>query len=106
MGILQRGADGGLSHTPLMSVCHPLYVHRLLVIRAVVVHDAQERNVMVGGRPQNARGVHQVAVVLNRYGEPAVPAVGQRTAYRSRRAVADTVPAPPADEAVVLVEVP
>ena len=56
----------------LRAVGHALHVHDLLVIGAVVVHDAQQRNLVMRRGPQHAGRVHQVAVGLDADREAAV----------------------------------
>ena len=96
--------DGTLDPA-LMPAGHALYVHRLFVIGAVVVHDAQKRNAMMRRGPQHGRDKQKIAVVLNIDAEPAVFAVCQSGAHRGRRAVADPA-ARAADELIVLIKVP
>ncbi len=76
---------------------HVLDVHALLMIGAIVVHDAEQRDLVMRGGPQDAGRVVQIAVALDVDGQAAVFAVGQRRADRGRSAVADAVsrPAPP-----------
>ena len=62
-----------LSTPRLRALRHPLDVHHFLVIRAVVVHHAQQRDAVVRRRPERARRVHQIAVGLDAHREPAVP---------------------------------
>src|SRR5215831_2886735 len=50
-------------------------MHDLLVVGAVVVHDGEERDAVVGAGPEDAGSVHQVAIVLDVDGEAAVLAV-------------------------------
>ena len=73
----------------IVAVRHALHVHHFLVVGAVVVHDAQQRNAVMRRGPQHAGRVHQVAVVLDVDRQPAVLLVGERRAHRRRRAVAD-----------------
>ena len=47
---------------PQMS--HPLLVFPVVVVRPVVTHDDQDRNLVFRRRPQGPRVVHQVAVWL------------------------------------------
>ena len=93
-------------HAAIVLVRHALHLHHFLMIGAVVVHDAQQRNAVMRGGPQDSRRIHQVAVALDVDREPAMLAIGQRRAHRGRRAVADAVPALPADVVIVLVEIP
>ena len=59
----------------VVAVAHALHVHHFLVIGAVVVHHAQQRNAVMRGGPQHAGRVHQVAVGLDRDREAAVLAL-------------------------------
>ena len=72
-----------------MPVGHALDVHHFLMISAVVVHDAHQRNAVVSGGPEGARRIHQIAIGLDRNGKSAVLAVRQRPANGAGRAVAD-----------------
>ena len=76
----------------LVAVGHALDVHHFLVIRAVVVHHRQQRDLVMRRRPQHAGRVEQVAVALDVHRQPAVLLVGQRAAHGRRRAVADAAP--------------
>jgi hypothetical protein len=66
----------------------------------------QHRDAMVRSRPENAGGVIQIAVALNVDADASVLFVGKRRADGSGSAVADAVCAMPADELIVLVEIP
>src|SRR5882762_4702883 len=105
--------SGSLSVTPMPVFSmprpargHVLEVHMFLVIAAVVVHDAQQRNAVMRGGPQNARSVVEVAVALNVDADATVFLVGERGAHGRRSAVTDAVCALTADEVIRLVEVP
>ena len=67
--------------------------HDLLMIAAVVVHDGEQRDLVMRRGPQHAGSVVQIAVVLDVDGQAAVFLVGQRRAHRRRSAVADAVAA-------------
>ncbi len=101
-----RGADFDARDTALMAVRHAHHVHRLLVIRAVVVHHAQQRDVVMRRGPEHARGVHQIAVVLDVDAQPPVshgwPARRRRPPARHTLAV----PTGCADKSIVRVGVP
>ena len=62
--ILDLRPDACVRDAALAPIGHALHVHDLLMVRAIVVHHQQHRNPVVRGRPQRARGVHQIAVVL------------------------------------------
>ncbi len=50
----------------------PLHMHQLLMVAAVVVHHGEQSGILCRARrPQYARGVHQVAVALDRDRESA-----------------------------------
>jgi hypothetical protein len=58
------------------AVGHELHGHDLLVIRAIVVHQIENRNLMMRGRPQHAVGHHEIAIGLNANAQPPVLLVG------------------------------
>ena len=82
--------------------CHDLHVHQLLMIGAVIVHDVQQRNLVMRRGPQDAGSVVQIAVALDVHAQASVLLVRQRCADGGRRAVADAVCAVRADEVVML----
>src|SRR5580693_5739840 len=43
----------------------PLYVHRFLMIAAIVVHDGEQRDFVPRGGPKHARRKHEVAIGLD-----------------------------------------
>src|SRR5215467_8938221 len=61
---------------------------------------------MVRGCPENTRGVHQVAVVLNRDAQTPMLTVGQRSSGGCGRSITNPVATTRADESIVLVEIP
>src|ERR1700730_10294421 len=65
VGMSQRSANIGALNSSTVSVRHDLHLHDLLMISTVVMHDVQDRNVVMRGCPQDAWGIHQIAVVLN-----------------------------------------
>ena len=85
---------------------HLLNEHHLLVIRAIVVHERQQRDLVVNRRPENARRIVQIAVGLNVDRESTVPSVGQRGADRRRGAVTHRAGTLPADVLMMFVEIP
>src|SRR5712692_3981703 len=106
VGVLERRADVGAGDAAIVAVAHALQVHDLLVVRAVVVHDTQHRDAVMGGGPQNARRVHQIAVVLDTDGKSPMFAVGERGPHGRGRTVPDSGASGAADELIVLVYVP
>jgi hypothetical protein len=54
----------------------------VIIIGAVVMHDAQERHLVLGGEPQRADVEHQVAVGLAVDHQPSRAAMGERDAGR------------------------
>ncbi len=89
-----------------MPVGHALDVHEFLVVRAIVLHDLQERNMVMGHGPQNSRGIHHVSVTVDADGQPAMLLVRKRGARGSRRAVALARAARAANELIMFVEGP
>src|SRR5882762_2089681 len=82
LGIVDiRTYDGcsniGTRNSAVMPVRHALNMHELLVVTAIVVHDAEQRNLVVRGGPQNPGGVHQVSIALDGNGEAAVFFIGE-----------------------------
>ena len=56
IGIRQRRSSG----PPIDPRSHALHVHDLLVIAAIVEHNAQEWNAMVRGSPQHTRRIFHI----------------------------------------------
>src|SRR6266850_4728445 len=83
--IFKRRADSGVGYASLMAVGHPLDVHDLLMVSTIVVHDAEQRYVMMSGGPQRARSIHEITVVLDADAEPPIFPVGKRCANRCRQ---------------------
>jgi hypothetical protein len=54
IGIGESGADAGLRNAALVASGHALHVHHFLMIGAVVVHYAQQRNAVMRCGPKNA----------------------------------------------------
>src|ERR1700674_5128212 len=52
-------------------------MHKLLMIRTVVVHNVQDWDAVMCCCPQDARRIHQIAVALNVYGKAAMLPVGE-----------------------------
>ena len=105
-----RSSDGSsdiaVRDAAAVPVGHDLDLHNLLMVRAVVVHDAQERDFVMRRRPQDSWGVHQIAIVLNIDGQAAILPVCERSAYRGWRAVSDSVATRRANVLIMLVEGP
>ena len=85
---------------------HVLHVHQLLMIGAVVVHDGQQRNLVMRGGPKDAGSVVEIAVALDVDADAPVFAIGQRRANRGGRLIADAIGSVAADVLVVLGEIP
>jgi hypothetical protein len=49
--IVKGGTDAGAVDPAIVTVGHNLHLHNLLVIRPVIVHDRQQRNVVMRGGP-------------------------------------------------------
>ena len=73
-----------------MTVGHALKVHDLLVIRTVVVHDAEERNTMMCRGPNGAGRIHEIAVILDAHAKASVLSVRKRRPDRGRKVGANT----------------
>ena len=76
------------------------------MVGAVVLHDVEDRDLVVRRRPHRARAEHEVAVAAERDGEAAVLLVGERRADRGRQVIADAGAAGDAVPLVRLLEVP
>ena len=96
----------GAVDAALAPVGHALDAHDLLMIGAVVVHHVEDRQAADGGRPQDARRIHQIAVGIDRDGDAAMLLVGDRGARRRRRAIADAGAAGDAGVVIMLAHVP
>ena len=60
IGIRQRRSSGPPIDPTVAFVAHALHVHDLLVIAAIVEHNAQEWNAMVRGSPQHTRRIFHI----------------------------------------------
>src|SRR5439155_25236692 len=60
VGIFNRRADSRVGYAALMAIGHALDVHDLLMIRTIVVHDAEQRNAMVCRGPNGSRRIHEI----------------------------------------------
>src|SRR5439155_26378524 len=72
IGIVLRGSNMDAVPAAIPAVGDALYTHDLLVIRAIVMHDHQDRDATMSRRPQLAVGDHEIPVRLNGNREPAV----------------------------------
>ena len=72
----------------------------------VVMHDRQQRQVMIRSGPQAPGAHHQVAVLLDVDRDPAVLFIRDGGSNRSRRAIADAVSTGTTDELVMPVKIP
>jgi len=106
VGIVKGRADSAVINPALVPVGHTLEVHELLMIRAIVVHDAQERDLVMRGGPQDSRGVHDIAIILEVDSQASVLSIGKRRTGGGRSAVADACSSGSANILVVLVERP
>jgi hypothetical protein len=76
------------------------------MIAAIVVHDAEQRNPVVRGGPQDGRRIVEVAIGLDVNREAAMLSVGKSGTYGRRRAIPHATPALPADVVVDLIHLP
>ena len=84
--IVDGRPDGRTRDAALVPIRHPLDVHDLLMVRAVVVHQGEQRDLVMRGRPPDTRRVEEVAVALNVHRDSALLLVGERTAHGGWRA--------------------
>ena len=87
--IADCGADMGVEHAAIAAIGHCLQIHQFLVPGPVVVHDIENRNLVMCRGPQCAGTEHQVAVPLDGDGQAAIFPVGQRRTQGRRSVVAD-----------------
>ncbi len=101
-----RGADLRTVGAPASLAAHSLYDHQLGVIRAIVVNDQQERDLVMSRCPQRPRA-DEVEVAVPHYSDAqaAVPAMAQRASYRPRSVIADSEPPRVTVISIVLVKV-
>src|SRR5229473_6279147 len=104
--IVDRRADPAPSDIAMVLAGHALDLHHLSVVRPVVVHDGQHGNPVMGGRPQDARLIHQVTIALEIKGYATMLAVCERRAYRRRSAVTDANRSGLPDVLIILLEIP
>jgi len=105
-GIVYRSADLGAVDATAVAIGHDLYLHDFLMIGAVVMHYAKKGNAMVRCGPENARGIHQIAIALNVDREAAIFAVGERGADSGGSAVPDSCTTLTADILIMFVKRP
>src|SRR5580692_9409840 len=84
----ERGADRGVGDAALVPVGHALHVHHFLMVRAVVVHHAEQGDAVMRGGPQDSVGIHEVAVILDAHAKATVLTMSQCGADGSRCSVA------------------
>src|SRR5579884_1575171 len=65
IGIDKRRTNARIFDSALMAIGHPLDVHDLLMVSAIVSHYRQERNSMMRRRPKYPVGIHKVTIVLH-----------------------------------------
>jgi hypothetical protein len=63
--IFELRADTCLRYAAVVARGHALHMHHFLMIGAIVVHHAQQGNAMMGGGPEHAGRVHEIAVILD-----------------------------------------
>src|SRR5579863_7128795 len=100
------GADSGAIDAAIVAIGHDLHLHYFLMIAAIVVHHAEQRNLMMRGSPEHSGRVHQIAVALDVDREAAVFAIGERRADSCGRAVADAVAALRSRIVIMLIHIP
>src|SRR3954471_1806400 len=64
-GIIDFGPDMDPVDTAAAAVGRALDSHHLLVVRAIVMHERQNRDAVMGGGPQDAGRVHHVPIRLD-----------------------------------------
>jgi len=80
-------ADPRGIHATIVHGRHALQMHGFLLVATVIVHDEQQRNVVMRGSPQGTRRVHQIAVRLESQGQQTLLAIGQRGADCGRQRI-------------------
>ena len=80
-----------------------LQMHHLLEVAAVVVHDEEHRDLVLGGGPQHARRVHEIAVALIATVSRPCLRLASAAPTAAASAVADAVAAGIAEPVVMLV---
>ncbi len=106
VGTRYRCAGAAVCDPAAVPVSHDLNLHDFLMVGPVVVHDVQHRNAVVRGRPQDSRGVHQIAVVLNIHGQPAIFAVCECGAHRGWRPITNSIATCIPEVLILFVKVP
>src|SRR5215469_2306548 len=104
--IVYRSADLGAIDATTVTIGHDLYLHDFLMIGAVVMHHAKKGNAMVRCGPENARGIHQIAIALNVDRKAAIFAVGERGADSGGSTVPDSCATLTADILIMFVKRP
>ena len=70
------------------------------------MHDVEQRDALVRRGPEDAWPEHEIAVPDEAHTEPSIFLVGERSAERGGRYVADARSTPPADVVVVTIRSP
>ena len=83
VGVGQSGPDMRVLDATHTTPAHHLQIHDLLVIGTIVVHDVEDRDTMMGRRPQCPQCVHEITITLYRDTHPPILAVGKRSAERT-----------------------
>src|SRR5271157_2645864 len=81
-------------------------MHALLMIRAVVVHNIEHRDPMMGRRPKRTWYKQEVAVAADGDGQPPIFLVCECSTKRSRQGISDAPSARNAVPPVRLIEIP
>src|SRR5262249_13269462 len=81
-GLLDADTDAYVLERALPQVGDRELVTDILIVGAVIEHDHQHGDVVVGGGPQRARRVQEVAVVLDADADLAGPTERERHAHR------------------------
>ena len=85
---------------------HVFDEHVVLVPCAVVVHHREHRQLMMGGSPQNTRGVVEIAIGLDINDDSIARLRGEGSANRCRCAVTHTACALASQIAIRLIVIP
>ena len=95
-GVRNRVADARPIDAAITRIGDHLHLHHLGMIRAVVVHDVEDRDAFVRGGPQRAWGEHQIAVAADAHRQTSMLLVRQRRAKAGPRKIAQPItPASP-----------
>src|ERR1700682_4295421 len=105
IGLPQLGPDMAAVLSAIARAGAALQDYHLGMIAAVVVHDGEQWNLVMGGSPQNGGSVIEIAIALDVDRQAAVLLVGQRRAHGGRSIVADAAGTLTADVLVRAVEI-